>query len=1624
MERRRERMGSPLQEARCQPRSSAIIPTSFRKDLLPIPPRYRTPSPPRDAFEPLSPILNTEGATVENLDLQCAENPRIRNGLKRNYSTSLEEASSPSQQTHVSGAAIDAFASTVLATKSNRLHQPTESTADTQPLIGHCNQKPSKRARSEKLPSPEWPRKRVGADSRPATSYEQSPEDRRLEAELLLNFAQAAAKLIPPSPVLRHARLPHAQVTAEKRKHGRLESYGYGQMKQGQQHISREPHTTDDTTGEPEVQILPQSCAATDDKLRTEEDGSTQHIVTPPPVAISVADNSPDTREVSRTSLEATMPLTSKDDEVDLIRDSSGSGQGVAATQTAIPDNTEAQTNPAASSPRVKPRCDLSSSEQSILGNDSQAPTDTTLLFDDTLQSLDNAIQVMESDASLKGEPIEEANPREVQQLPKEDVENDSGAIHAALGNYDHTVNESPSMTLEAAVSPIHEVHGVTFSDSSEGIYDTQSQLKIATAVCEACSLTRNWNAVETENNSTSWISCDACKSWFHFACAGFKNEREVRSVDKFRCRKCKPVYGPTTYVRKSSRAHSAIDYAGLHQGVIKTSDERPEHHYIKPIKEGTITFLPENFPRMRPELVTAEYFEKGTGMKEPVVIPACFNPRPKGSSDSGTENRGQDGRGSPPGPLEDDDATEEWFSYHPESESVSDYGQDALDMVIPQGLTVRQVAELYGPDEKVEVIDVKSQNGENKKWNMRRWADYYENPNNKVVRNVISLEVSQSKLGRLIRRPQIVRDLDLQDSVWPEDLLAKGEYPRVQFYTLMSVADCFTDFHIDFGGSSVFYHILKGKKTFLFIPPKEKYLKKYEEWCMSPAQNWTFLGDQTKECYRVDLSEGDTMLIPSGWIHAVWTPEDSLVIGGNFLTRMNFGMQLRVAQVEKATGVARKFRYPHFQKLHWYTALRYLETDPLPDSVRDVLHGGGSFHREQATYYEFDGWGGNSQAGPENYHARYYSQPELEGLPDLTRYLLRTALIDIGSITDGISADTRNAMKKSIPRGHGEPLDVMKTFAAWCAWKRGNEPIPHWAYPDAVPENSSPDKLSAAATKKLDREAALSAPRRQSARMQHQQEALEMAPLKDQAPSSLSNSLAASEAKRSSSVTSQGPAAAVLKKSRVVSGTGTSSHRKTACESCRKRRRACKHKDEVASSIMATPTANMIGSATTALQLMSPNPAPPLDSGTDDLLYTSNMGGSSEAPSASNDGIRILVPEQSTSPQPRPHTLALPQELIAPSQSNTTTQEPGSEVPIVDLRMPRDAITTLENGPGYTMLARPRHKACNECRKSKVSINLKGCRPAWLILLQRRCIHDAFGNEDPVKVRETAIPRPHARKSNAQGKDDHTNNPTKSKHGGARQTNTLGLAMNAPASHVQVGRMAPVANMIAPPTSFEPQMDGVANLPDAIMQRKIAESASLLIDPALFLDDTSSFHQEKRTMRRSSVPQPTGQKEEPQQSAAAQRPEQSEDPIHVDTSYTAPDVKVGPVQLEPKESFEQPAGSLVSPPASSHDDAGNSPTVAKAQWTPSRSSSEQSGEEPKQMQRYTPESGPVRRASSSSDSEIALEKIPAPRLTEQPSGQNPRPGPNPDFLADHESLRLIKELQAQELGLRRRGKA
>jgi F-box/leucine-rich repeat protein 10/11 len=79
-------------------------------------------------------------------------------------------------------------------------------------------------------------------------------------------------------------------------------------------------------------------------------------------------------------------------------------------------------------------------------------------------------------------------------------------------------------------------------------------------------------------------------------------------------------------------------------------------------------------------------------------------------------------------------------------------------------------------------------------------------------------------------------------------------KYPKVQKYVLMSVAGCYTDFLIDMGGTSVWYHILKGEKVFWLVPPNERNLGAYEKWTLSGSQSSVFLADLVDKC-RFTLS-------------------------------------------------------------------------------------------------------------------------------------------------------------------------------------------------------------------------------------------------------------------------------------------------------------------------------------------------------------------------------------------------------------------------------------------------------------------------------------------------------------------------------------------------------------------------------------------------------------------------------------------------------------------------------------------------------------------------------------------------------------------------------------------------
>uniref|UniRef100_I3JXM2 Lysine-specific demethylase 2B n=1 Tax=Oreochromis niloticus TaxID=8128 RepID=I3JXM2_ORENI len=260
---------------------------------------------------------------------------------------------------------------------------------------------------------------------------------------------------------------------------------------------------------------------------------------------------------------------------------------------------------------------------------------------------------------------------------------------------------------------------------------------------------------------------------------------------------------------------------------------------------------------------------------------------------------------------------------------------KDQLGIRMPDPeFTVSEIKGLVGSRRSVDVMDVSTQKGS--EMSMAQFVRYYETPEEERDKlfNVISLEFSHTKLENLIKRPT-VDQVDWVDNMWPPGLkqsqteatniISEMKYPKVQRYCLMSVKGCYTDFHVDFGGTSVWYHVFKGQKVFWLVPPTPYNLALYEDWVLSGKQSDVFLGDRADGCQRVELQQGYTFFIPSGWIHAVYTPVDTLVFGGNILHSFNIPMQLTIYEIENRTKVHSKFRFPFYYEICWYVLERYL---------------------------------------------------------------------------------------------------------------------------------------------------------------------------------------------------------------------------------------------------------------------------------------------------------------------------------------------------------------------------------------------------------------------------------------------------------------------------------------------------------------------------------------------------------------------------------------------------------------------------------------------------------------------------------------------------------------------------
>ncbi len=280
------------------------------------------------------------------------------------------------------------------------------------------------------------------------------------------------------------------------------------------------------------------------------------------------------------------------------------------------------------------------------------------------------------------------------------------------------------------------------------------------------------------------------------------------------------------------------------------------------------------------------------------------------------------------------------------------------------------------------------------------------------------------------------------------------------------------------------------------------------------------------------------------------------------------------------------------------------------------------------------------------------------------------------------------------------------------------------------------------------------------------------------------------------------------------------------------------------------------------------------------------------------------------------------------------------------------------------------------------------------------------------MKVAETAIPRPHARKSNIHGSSKPSPKrplETMPADSTSNETNIVEELLASIQPSTASSRLtAPVANMIAV-VSSEPSVDHGAVPGPSLDTIQVSPPDKAQTGPSN-LEARDVPHSNKELKATAELPN-----SDVEDLGLSAPPLFDETPNEVVT-HTAS-----------KDDYEQAAASsLVSPPASSHEDVGNSSMEADGTPTHSSPFSRHSSQAPKQQsQRYTPESGPMRSTSSSSYDEHRIEEESSAKTQPPPSASKSGRGArlSSETVADEESLRLIKELQAQDLGLRRRGR-
>ena len=553
--------------------------TSFKPQYRQTVARSATPPPP--SYEPLSPELRPTASVAANpaddYGDGSALHRRYSNGAGANFYAvtgnfrALEQHGLPAatydyppqcaaplppphplpSNSWAPGSPIEAFADvTVTSQRTSPIYidyTRRASYAATSPTslphpIGECapkhaysrdpvypyDERPAKRARSEfyGASSPTYGQQH----SRPATSHnpgwsynvehmadmgtrmyqdngadmpkqEHNPDKRLSDAQLLLDFFQVSAHTAqtPPSTAKRLSisQIPPAYPTQYPSQHSPLHtnhSAGpispHAVVSQHPIHHAQHPHSSSDGAHAPEPPSLPTDVALPAPAVQTRTPPEDISTIRPPPPVSNVA------------STEEIKPKKH---------------QGWPKGKPRGPRNTPSSSKRKKATPKPKAASSTSAKSavdhlQPLQKNGSTAVTTPISSSATVTPPSDQPSDVRRHSFSNSFLVLPNTD------LPSEAVRAQSVPLQAFLGTAPPTVERTQRTKAQQAVEP--------------------------DLICASC---KSSDSEVKVGDGEQWIGCDGCKEWYHYACAGFNSEREVRDVNKFYCEPCRPKFGQTT---------------------------------------------------------------------------------------------------------------------------------------------------------------------------------------------------------------------------------------------------------------------------------------------------------------------------------------------------------------------------------------------------------------------------------------------------------------------------------------------------------------------------------------------------------------------------------------------------------------------------------------------------------------------------------------------------------------------------------------------------------------------------------------------------------------------------------------------------------------------------------------------------------------------------------------------------------------------------------------------------------------------------------------------------------------------------------------------------------------------